>query len=242
MKLDRFFIKQQYEEATHIKTVGELRKVYRQRDRSLPVTWDTETTSLHYGVPNVLYDPTAECAISEQLYPVVFGVSMAVVVKPEFVTDGGTGLYLMWCRKGTKLFDAAVRLLADDATKLWYNSKYDSRVCEANGIKIGGRQEDAMVMARLFWNRRRAVGLKKVTEFLVPELSCWSAPIDKELTRLKNKYTRMINKGELEWPYEKVDYANYSHIAESIMSEYASLDAFMTLMVFLRLQGECVWR
>ncbi len=242
MRIDRFFIKQQYEQAVHIGSVRQLRQVYGQRDVAWPVCWDTETTGLSYGVPNVLYDPEAEEVISEQLYPVVFGVSMAIVQAAEFVTDGGSGLHLMWARRGTKLFDAAVKLLADDQAKLWHNAKYDLKVCEANGIKVGGVQECSMVRSRMFWNRRRSVGLKKLTEFLCPELSNWDAPLHKELTRLKGFWTRKITKGEVTWPYEKVDYSNYSFVPEPMMAAYASLDSFVTLMLWCRLQQEAVWR
>lgn len=99
-----------------------------------------------------------------------------------------------------------------------------------------------MTQARILWDRLRKVGLKKLTEFICPGLSQWDDPIKKELTRLKNKYTRLINAGELDWPHDDVDYANYSHISEEIMGKYASSDAFMTLMLWLRLQGEAKWR
>jgi hypothetical protein len=241
VRVDRHFIKQQYDLCRDIRTVAELRRVYNWRDRAWPICYDTETTALDFGVPNVLFDPVTETVVSEQLYPVVFGISLAIVVQSKYVTDGTNGMYLCWARKPSDMFDAACEVLEKDQSKLCHNVKFDSRVTEANDIKVGGQQNCSMVMSRMYWNRRRSVGLKKMTEFLCPVLSQWQAPVDRGLARLKSKYTRLYNKGELEW-YDGVDYANFSFIAESIMSTYASVDAFMTMMLWMRLQGEADWR
>jgi len=242
MQVDRFFIQEQYDLCQTVRSVGELQRVYRQRDVTWPVCWDTETTGLVHGEPSVLYDPTEGCEISRQLHPVVFGVSAAIVTKSEYVKDGTNGMWLVWARRGTRLFDTAAQLLADDADKLWHNAKYDLRVCEVSGIRVGGRQDCSMVMSRMFWNRRRSVGLKKLTEFLCPGLSQWDSVIGKELTKLKRANTKLIKEGVIDWPYAKVDYTNYSFVPEVLMGRYASLDVFMTLMLWMRLQGEAQWR
>ncbi|MCP5006483.1 MAG: hypothetical protein GY941_21475 [Planctomycetes bacterium] len=241
MQVDRFFIANQYKMLRHVSDAEELKALYSKRSKDWPVAWDTETTGLVRGVPNVLYDPDAKTVISEQLVPAVFGLSMAFVVDSEYVTDGWNGLCLVWSRIGTDLFDTMKKLVADKQEKVWHNFKYDSWVCQESGIHVGGVQNCTVIQARSFWNRRRSVGLKKLTEFLCPGLSQWDSEIDAEMKRLKAKWTRAYNNGEYEW-YEGVPYCNYSFVPEELMSQYASLDSFMCLMLWLRLQSECAFR
>lgn len=249
--IDRFFIQSQYNTAYHVQTADGLQRLFDARAEEWPVVFDTETTGLENGVPNVLYDPTAEREVSRQLYPVVFGISLAIVVQADRIesfrkvckmTPGWCGLALAWCRLGTDMFDMAVRVLTSQCDKAAHNLKYDLWVCEANDIVVNGRHDDTLCMSRLFWNRRRSHGLKKLTEFLAPALSQYDDVLKKELTRLKGHWTRVIKAGDVDWPYQKVPYANYSHIPEEMMCRYASLDAFVTLFLWMRLQSECIWR
>jgi len=250
MKIDRVWIEQQYERAYRVDSAEEFIRLYRSRAEGWPVVFDTETTGLTRGVPNVLFDPVAECEISQQLYPVVFGISIA------FVVEGGAfekfpkvldrqpewnGFVLLWGRRGSEEFEAARCVLADDCDLVAHNAKFDSAVCEMNDIDLGGRLHCTVVQSRVWWNRFRSVGLKSATEFLCPKLSQWDDPLKRELKRLKSAWTRRINAGEVDWPYRKVDYANYSFIDSEMMAKYATLDVFMTMCLFLRLQGEARW-
>lgn len=234
MRIDRHFIEQQWELAKRIESVKQLGEVYAERDRNWPVSFDTETTALDFGVPNVLFDPARQVEISRQLYPVVFGISLAVV------TDDGK-CWLCWGRRGSEMFDLLCDVLASESEKLWHNAKYDLGVCQANGIEIGGKQNCSLVMSRLYWNRLQKCGLKEVTKMLCPKLAFWDSPIAAELERLKRYWNKQIKLGEVDW-HSDCDYRNYSFVADELMGRYAVLDVFMPLMIYLRLSGEANWR
>ncbi len=105
------FIKTAWDECVHVTDVGELQRLYRQRDVRYPVAWDTETTGLHYGVPNVYME--AGDIVTYQDYPVVFGISMAWIVASEYVSEGN-GLVVAWGRRPSRLFEVMEALLAED--------------------------------------------------------------------------------------------------------------------------------
>ena len=242
------FIEEQYRQAYRVTDVKSLNRLYRLRDESYPVAWDTETSSLHMGTPNVLMENGV--VVSEQLYPVVFGISIAFIIASKhmemLVTDGVmdencTGLCMLWTRRSSSLFRTVCRVLKDQQDKVWHNAKFDLKVCELNGIEVGGRQDCTLTMSRILNDRRRSHGLKKIVEYLCPQLSQWNDPVERELTRLKNKYTRMITKKELEW-YPNIDFANYSFVDEEIMAEYAADDSFHCLMAWLVMSGKATWR
>ncbi len=237
------FIKTAWDQCHHVVDVNELQTLYSQRDVNYPTAWDTETTGLHYGVPNVYME--AGDIVSEQDYPVVFGISMAWIVASEYVSEGN-GVCVAWGRRPDRLFEAMVTLLADDSEKCWHNSKYDTRVCEANGIDVGGTQHCTYVKSRINWDRRRSHGLKQLTEFLAPQLSCWDDPVKAELKRLRAKWTRWrkcqteYENDWVNWP-SKVDFANFSFVDDVMMAEYAGVDSFMCLMLWLVLAERAVW-
>lgn len=237
------FIKTAWDECVHVVDASVLKRLYRQRDDTYPVAYDTETTGLRHDEPNVYME--AGDIVSEQSYPVVFGISMAWIVESEHV-DEGNGLVVAWGRRPDNVFETMCELLADDSEKVWHNQKYDSRVCEANGIDVGGVQHCTYVMSRIHWDRRRSHGLKQLTEFVCPQLSQWDEPVKRELLRLKSKWTKWRKVQDeyvndwTQWP-DGVDFANYSFVDEQMMAEYAGIDSFMCLMLWLVLQERATW-
>lgn len=254
MHIDSQFIEDQYRHSHKVITVRELTKLWKLRNDSWPVACDCETTGPDiknhnmFGTPNVYMEEGA--VVSEQLWPVVFGISLAWLVSTEAVEQlvmedsmeaDANGLVMVWARKPSALFQAARRLLGTDAAKVWHNAKFDLKVCEANGITVGGRQHCTLTKSRIYWDRWRTHGLKEIVKRLCPGLSYWDDDNDAELSRLKNKYTRLINAGELEW-YDKVAYANYSFVPEEIMGRYAAGDAFHCFMLNVVLNERAVWQ
>ena len=122
------FIEEAYNHAYKVKNAKELKLLYSLRDKSWPTAADTETTGLHFGVPNVLMENGK--IVSEQKYPVVFGISLAWMVSTNGMEKCGmdadwNGLCLAWCRRPTEMFQVARTLLEAPQEKVFHNLKYD---------------------------------------------------------------------------------------------------------------------
>lgn len=178
------------------------------------MSFDTETTGVIWGVPSWLHTEQKDIECKN---PAVFGISLALEIDSEIV--------LVWTRGGNNRLDFAVNnLLKQKSVKVAHNARYDIRILGEENI--APEVECTYTMSRIYWDRRQKHSLKALTEFLCPELSQWDEPVKKEMTKLKNKYTRA--------GYPK-DYVNYSFVPDELMSEYSMIDSFMCLMLYKHL-------
>ena len=237
----------------HTRTSREQREVFswwRTSPQKPMLATDTETTSLTFGLPTVLWtgndflgsedsyftsvmdsvsiDTGKESTLLQHVQDVVdcmcFGISLAVE------RDGV--VHCFWGRLGSPLFKSIVKLLEVEGPKCFHNARYDLRVMQVNKIQIASEVECTYTMSRILWDRRRQHGLKSLSEFLCPELSCWDDIVKQELTIIR----RQLKKLGLD-----MDLCNYSFINDVLMSKYAMQDTFMGLMLWERLNEEAKW-
>lgn len=213
-----------YNSSKIIETDEELYRVFRNRDKSLPIAFDTETTGLDFHEKSWLY--MNEETQMEMSFPYIFGISMCII------SDGIP--YLLWALWNSSKYATACDILAEQDMKTAHGAKYDLRVCEKNGINVAPTVDDTYTMSRIYYDRRRKHSLKDLTEFICPELSQWGDPIKEETARLEKKYSK--KKG-----YPK-GYVNYSFIENAIMASYSMLDSFMALILWKWLDERAIWR
>jgi DNA polymerase I-like protein with 3'-5' exonuclease and polymerase domains len=186
----------------------------RPRRRRL-LAFDTETTSVEWGVPSWLHTDEKDIKVNG---PAVFGISLALPLNNKVI--------LVWCRTDNlKLLSDVVEILNTKSIKIAHNARFDIRILSdfRKCFKEMSGVECTYTMSRIYWDRRMKHSLKDLTEFLCPELSQWDDPVKQEITRLKHKYTR---KG-----FPK-DYVNYSFVPDELMSVYSMQDSFMALMLY----------
>lgn len=227
-----------YEDLKLIESPEELRWAFAHRDADLPLVYDTETTSLIWGELSYnkefasdevspFTDPLDEALFKPYMYPYCFGISLCIMAEGR--------AYLLWVRRldeNREMWETVIEILKRDCLKCCHNAKYDRRVMKSNGTIVAPEIDCTNVQSRIYFDRRQSHGLKALSEFLCPALSQWDDPIKSTLTKLKNKYTRA--------GYPK-DFVNYSFIPHDVMDTYASLDAFMTLMLWIFFKGRADW-
>jgi DNA polymerase I-like protein with 3'-5' exonuclease and polymerase domains len=217
-------ILQLYNSAKRITDSDMLWAVFETRDKDYPLAYDTETTSLSFGETSYLY--VDESIHKPYKYPFVFGMSMCIMNEER--------PYLLWVRYDDKeLFKAASNILQEECLKTVHNAKYDLRCLKENGTIVAPDTDCTHTMSRIYYDRRRNHKLKKLIEFVCPQLSQWEDPIKKELTKIKTRYTRA--------GYPK-DYANYSFIPDKLMSTYAIYDAFFHEIMWIWFDERACWR
>ena len=172
------------------------------------MSFDTETTSVTFGVPSILHYGNTDIRMNDVT---AFGISLAIPWKDK--------LALFWGRLGTPLFDECCRILTVAGPKVAHNLRYDKRVCLVNSVKLIGQLHCTLTMARIHWNRRMKFGLKDLTSFIIPELEGYDDGLKRIMTNIKSSYTRA--------GYPK-GYCNYSFIPDEDISEYSMIDAFVT--------------
>lgn len=216
-----------YEKAKIIKDKDSLLKIVKNRTKSLPIAFDTETTSEEFNKVSYLLShricngKEIKVCLPYQR-PYVFGISMAMMVQNR--------VHLLWARYNTEIFKTALSIIKKSYWKVAHNARYDIRVLEEGKYKVGGDVECTYTMSRIYWDRRMKHSLKALAEFLCPELSNWNEPIKEEMSRLKREYRG-----------HKVN-PNFSFISDIIMSKYSMLDSFWALILWMYLTEKAIWK
>ncbi len=171
--------------------------------------FDTETTSLKFGMPSVLHVSDKTDIVVRDVR--VFGISLAIRYKES--------LALFWGRTGTRLFDECCSLLLHEGPKVAHNAKYDLRALKIIGVDVQPEVNCTLTAARIHWNRRKKVDLSTLTGAVAPEMYGYDDELKGVLRNLRSSYTRN--------GYPK-NYVNYSFIPDEVISEYAMKDVFVT--------------
>lgn len=223
MKLTTKKIIQLYKHSKVIKTCKELNAVYQNRDTKLPISFDTETTSVTFNSLSWLYQEPEPILCDK---PFVFGISMAIISEGK--------VYLLWARHTQKaLYKAACSILRKKCHKTAHNARYDIRVLQGHDVIVAPEVDCTYTMSRIFFDRRLKHSLKSLAEIICSELSGWEEPIKAELRKLRAGHTR---KG-----FPK-DYCNYSFIKDELMLKYSMLDSFWGLVLWIYFEKRATWR
>ncbi len=207
-------ILQQYEDAVRVTKYNKAAKRLLNLGTSKIVAADTETTGLLFHTPSYLFDDGC-CRVGN---PFPFGISLCFEYKKRTI--------MVWGRYKSDLYKACKDILANQAVKGWHNMKYDLRVCKTNDIPVNGDQVCTLTMSRIYWDRRKSHRLQALSEFVCPQISNWEVELKRELTRLRNRYTRA------EYPK---DYVNYSFLPDDMIGLYSMTDTFMVWQLMKKL-------
>ncbi len=171
--------------------------------------FDTETTSLKFGMPSTLHLGSNTDIVVPDVR--VFGISLAIRHKET--------LALFWGRTGTRLFDECCSLLLCNGPKVAHNAKYDLRALGLIGVDVQPEVNCTLTAARIHWNRKRKVDLNTLTGTVVPDMYGYDDELKGVLRNLRSSYTRN--------GYPK-NYVNYSFIPDEVIAGYAMKDVFIT--------------